>query len=490
MSENRAVTVSGAATGITVLWRDLWLAHPDHVVLVDSSTGRAWTGAEFEHVTAQAARRLADEGVSAGSPVIVSSSPSDATAICFVALLRIGAVAVPVNTAATTREIAHVVAVSGATLAVTDHPERFDGLVRACQVGLVHPDSPRAEDLDRALAAERALVCFTSGTTGLPKGAPITHSALIAGTAALIECWEWSSDDVLVSALPLFHVHGLLVALAGSLTAGAPIVLLERFDADRVVDCVLERDATLVFGVPTMWARLAESGRLHELSTLRLAISGSAPLSPALFARINDAIGSAPVERYGMTETLIITSTPVRGERRAGTVGVPLPGMNVRIASDGVVEVRGQSVFEGYLADTPNAPLRRDGFTEDGWFRTGDIGEWDGENLRLVGRASELIITGGFNVYPREVEDVVRTDDAVIDVAVVGVPDDTWGEVVVAFVVVTPEAIVDDATLARWEALCVNELAPYKRPRRWNVVADLPRNAMGKVLRSDLRTRG
>jgi malonyl-CoA/methylmalonyl-CoA synthetase len=470
----------------------VWAAAPDAVVLIDQATGRRWRAGELESATAWGAGHLRSLGVKAGQSVILSAAPSDATALAFIALLRLGAVVVPVNTAASPRELAHIVQVSGASLALADEPERFTEIPAHSVTPLTVPaeGGERPAEVDQALSTDRALICFTSGTTGSPKGAPLTHGNLLAGTTALVECWQWSTDDVLISALPMFHVHGLLVALAGTLTAGGTIVVHHKFDAHRLVESALAHNATLAFGVPTMWARLAESGRLHELAQLRLAVSGSAPLAPTLFATIEDAIGCAPVERYGMTETVILTSTPVNGVRRAGTVGRPLPGMRVRIADDGVVEVHGDSVFGGYLTAAPDEPLLRSGFTDDGWFRTGDIGEWDGDDLRLVGRASELIITGGYNVYPREVEDVLRSDVAIDDVAVIGLPDDTWGETVAAFVVLAPEAVAAAETLDRWQTLCSEELAPYKRPRSFSVIDELPRNAMGKVKRDDLRARG
>ncbi|MEI6372641.1 MAG: AMP-binding protein [Actinomycetes bacterium] len=478
--------------GIVDRWRALWAAAPEAVVLVDQATGRDWRAGELESATAWGAAYLHSLGIRSGASVILSAAPSDATALAFIGLLRLGAVVVPVNTAATPREIAHISGVSGATHALSDEPERFTQMSSHSVTPLTIPGEAvdTSIELDRTVSTDRALICFTSGTTGAPKGAPLTHGNLLAGTTALVECWQWSADDVLVSALPMFHVHGLLVALAGTLTAGATIVVHHKFDANRLVDSALTHHATLVFGVPTMWARLADSGRLFELAHLRLAVSGSAPLAPTLFTTIHSATLSAPVERYGMTETMILTSTPVGGIRRAGTVGRPLPGMSIRIADDGVVEVRGESVFGGYLTSAPTDPLLRSGFTDDGWFRTGDIGEWDGDDLRLVGRASELIITGGYNVYPREVEDVLRTDVAIADAAVVGLADDTWGETVAAFVVLESEAVADAETLERWESLCSEQLAPYKRPRSFSVIDELPRNAMGKVKRDDLRARG
>jgi malonyl-CoA/methylmalonyl-CoA synthetase len=468
--------------GITSHWLQRWVDRPDAVVIVDYDSGLELTGRDMARSTEAIAGQIADLGITSGDRVILSANPGSATALTFVALLRLGAVVVPVNTAATPREIAHIVQVSGARLALCESVERFDTIVEASTISsLPSPTLGLPRVLDSSTASDQAVLCFTSGTTGVPKGAPLTHGNLIAGTRALVECWNWTVDDVLVSALPMFHVHGLLVALAGSLTAGSTIVVHSNFQAHAVIDSA--RNASLLFGVPTMWAKLLETERLAECSGLRLAVSGSAPLSPTLFERIESALGQPPVERYGMTETMILTSTPVDGVRVAGSVGAPLPGVNVRLADDGVVEVRGDSVFEGYLIGGPDEPLLRSGFTEDGWFRTGDIGQWLNGNLHLVGRASELIITGGYNVYPREVEDVLRHDTAISDVAVIGIPDDTWGEVVTAVVICTESP----APIDRWTALCEAELAPYKRPRVWHVVAELPRNAMGKVVRDELR---
>ncbi len=468
--------------GITSHWLQRWADRPDAVVIVDYDSGLEFTGRDMVWSTAAIAEQIAHLGIDRGDRVILSANPGSATALTFVALLRLGAVVVPVNTAATPREISHIVQVSGAQHALGDSVERFSAIVEASLISHFSSDYVGGDvALETSTASDQAVLCFTSGTTGAPKGAPLTHGNLVAGTRALVECWNWTVDDVLVSALPMFHVHGLLVALAGSLTAGSTIVVHSSFQAQTVIDSA--RGASLLFGVPTMWAKLLDTGRLAECSGLRLAVSGSAPLSPTLFDRIESTLGQPPMERYGMTETMILTSTPVDGVRVAGSVGQPLPGVKVRLADDGVVEVCGDSVFEGYLVGGPDEPLLRTGFTEDGWFRTGDIGQWLNGNLHLVGRASELIITGGYNVYPREVEDVLRQDTAISDVAVVGIPDDTWGEVVTAFVICTESP----APIDRWTALCEAELAPYKRPRVWHVVSELPRNAMGKVVRDELR---
>jgi malonyl-CoA/methylmalonyl-CoA synthetase len=246
---------------------------------------------------------------------------------------------------------------------------------------------------------------------------------------------------------------------------------------------VRDHRASLFFGVPTMYARLAGSPRVGELAALRLAVSGSAPLPADLWHALAGGSGQRVLERYGMTETVMLTSNPYDGERRPGTVGRPLPGVSVRLdPGTGGVEVRGPNVFAGYW-ERPEATAAA--FTADGWFRTGDIGEWSADGyLSLVGRATELIITGGFNVYPREVEDVLRAHPAVRDAAVVGHPDPEWGEVVTAYCV---GDWLPDGDLAAW---CAPRLAAFKRPRRWIWVDDLPRNAMGKVLRAELRAGG
>jgi malonyl-CoA/methylmalonyl-CoA synthetase len=287
----------------------------------------------------------------------------------------------------------------------------------------------------------------------------------------------------------MFHMHGLGAAISGSLAAGASMVVLPRFDPAAVVDAAAAYDATMFFGVPTMYARLRDSGRLPALSGLRLLVSGSAPLDPALFRAIAAQAGQAPIERYGMSETVMLTSNPLQGERRAGWVGLALPGVQVRLGDGDGVEVTGPNVFGGYW-ERPAA--NAEAFTADGWFRTGDIGELDADGyLRLVGRASDLIITGGYNVYPREVEDAVLAHPDVVDAAVVGIPDDTWGETVVAYVVLRADLAAGRADAegiaAALTAHVASRLAAYKRPRSWTVVPELPRNAMGKVRRDLLR---
>ncbi|MET0740555.1 MAG: AMP-binding protein [Candidatus Nanopelagicales bacterium] len=470
--------------------------------VIDAGVGTRWPAAELDRRTSGAAAALHRNGVRHGDRVLLSCGPHAMTVVAYLAIRRLGAVVVPANTGYTARELEHILSDVRPVLAVVDDVAR----VAAYAIAARRPDElaepPRADlPLDVAAPSDPAMIAYTSGTTGAPKGAVLSRGNLDAGAQSVVEAWRWTSDDVLVLPLPLFHMHGLGVGINGSRAAGSTVVLLPRFDVDAVIDAVIANDATMLFGVPTMWSRLADSERAAELGRLRLGVSGSAPMSAELWQRIHDRTGLEVVERYGMSETVMLTSNPYAGPRRAGTVGVPLPGVDVRLADDGGVEVRGPNVFAGYWQ---RADATRAAFTEDGWFRTGDIGEWDdvrgrdaggaqprrGDHdqrqryLRLIGRSTDLIITGGYNVYPREVEDAVLSHPAVADCAVVGIPDESWGEVVAAFVVLATPA-TDTELSAHLEAL----LVAYKRPRLWHFIRSIPRNAMGKVVRSQLLAR-
>lgn len=429
------------------------------------------------------AARLAAAGLRGGDRVLVSAQASARLAVAYLGALRLGLLAVPANTAYRERELAHMVEDAEPRAAIVDDRQRAEwlrgrGVEVVAGVDVDLPDGPPVE-LDLAAPGDGMLLCYTSGTTGAPKGALLSHANLLAGAEALRIAWRWSADDRLVGALPLFHMHGLGVGLHGTLLAGASAVIVPRFEPTAVLDAAGAHDATLFFGVPTMYASLLESPRAQELARLRLCVSGSAPLSPSLFTRFEHLTGTRILERYGMTETMMLASNPYEGPRRAGTVGLPLPGVEIRLEENGEVLVRGPNVFSGYWR-RPEAT--REAFDGD-WFRTGDVGEFDEDGyLRLVGRAKELIITGGYNVYPREVEDVLREHPDVEDAAVVGKPDPKWGEVVTAFVV--SRAAVGESDLAEFAS---ERLASYKRPRIVRFVDELPRNALGKVLKNELR---
>jgi malonyl-CoA/methylmalonyl-CoA synthetase len=417
--------------------------------------------------------------------MLFSAATSVDLVIAHVAALRCGVVVVPANPAYRERELAHIVRDSGPKAALIDDPERAAWVVRAADrpLPVLGPDvdlrGQEPEALDAALPGDPALIGYTSGTTGVPKGAVLSHANLLAGSESVGLAWRWSAEDRLVLALPLFHSHGLCVGLHGTLLAGGSAVLLARFDVDAILDAATEHAASLFFGVPTMYQRLARSPRVGELERLRLCVSGSAPLPAELHREIAERGGQRVLERYGLTETMMNVSNPYDGERRAGSVGLPLPGVEVRLSEDGEIQVRGPNVFGGYWQQLE---ATRASFV-DGWFRTGDLGSLDPDGyLRILGRSKELIISGGLNVYPREVEDVLMSHPDVAEVAVVGRPSDEWGEEVTAFVV--PAGAAPSAE--RLLEFAAERLASFKRPRRLEFIDALPRNAMGKVLKHEL----
>jgi malonyl-CoA/methylmalonyl-CoA synthetase len=465
-------------------WAAAWARDPRREVL-RSFDGIRMSAGELAERSALAAGRYAAAGLRPGDPVLMSAPPSLDLIVSYVGAIRYGLTVVPANTAYTAAELAHLVEDAGPLVAVVDDPRRLDGTYLSCAT----PDLgglPPARDgipLDLATPDDIALIVYTSGTTGKPKGALLTHANLLASAHAIRLAWRWTPDDRLVLCLPLFHVHGLGVGLHGSLVAGGSAVVLPGFDAAAVGTAIREHEASMFFGVPTMYHRLAGSPHLSELARLRLAVSGSAPLAAELHAAIGAGSGQQVLERYGMSETMMLVSNPYDGERRPGTVGFPLPGVGLRL-SDGQIEVRGPNVFSGYFR-RPEATEQA--FTDDGWFRTGDLGKLDADGyLRIQGRTSELIITGGYNVYPREVEEVLSAHPGVSEAVVTGVPSKEWGELVAAFVV--PRNVVNMQRLERdlvdW---CGDQLASYKRPRVWRFIERVPRNALGKPLRHELR---
>ena len=462
-------------------------AAPDRPAL--GRAGGGWlTRGELDVATTVVAGRLHQAGLRSGDRVAFSAAASLPLVVAYLAALRLGLVVVPVNPAYSERELGHVIGDAEPRAAVVDDRDRAASVRRAAgsDVLVVGPEvdlpdgAPPA--LDQGGPEEEALICYTSGTTGSPKGAVLSHGNLLAGAEAVRLAWRWDEADRLVLALPLFHVHGLCIGLNGTLLTGASAVLVPRFEAGAVLDAAADHDATLFFGVPTMYARLADSPRAAELGRLRLCVSGSAPLPAALFERLAELSGQRVLERYGLTETLMNVSNPYDGERRPGTVGLPLPGVSLRLASDGEVLVRGPSVFTGYWHD-PDATAA--GFDPEGWFRTGDLARFDERGyLRIEGRSKELVISGGYNVHPREVEEVLLTHPGVAEAAVTGTPSEEWGEVVTAWVVPDGPPPATDELIA----FAAEHLAPYKRPRLIHYLDALPRNALGKVQRHELGT--
>ena len=470
------------APNLSTVWLRAWRAAPDQPQIHDPKGGCISRG-ELEADTAARAGRLARQGLVAGDRVLLAARSSADLVASHVACLRMGLVVVPTNTAYGPRELEHVVRDAEPRAAILDEPERRDQIAAidpgiAClDPALAIPDGP-TPPLERADRRAIALLCYTSGTTGQPKGAVLRHGHCLASVESLRLAWRWSERDRLLLALPLFHMHGLGVGLHGTLHTGGSAVLFEGFRADEILAAIEKFSATLFFGVPTMYHRLADHPEIARLAALRLCVSGSAPLPAALHDALRRASGQTILERYGMTETLMLVSNPHDGERRPGSVGLPLPGVELRCASErgtqGEIEVRGPNVFDGYWR-RPDA--NAEAFTRDGFFRTGDLGHIDADGyVTLDGRAKELIISGGYNVYPRELEDVIRAHPAIDDVAIVGEPSAEWGERVVAYAVLkTPLGI---EALRDWIG---DRLAAFKHPRALYAVDALPRNALGKV---------
>jgi malonyl-CoA/methylmalonyl-CoA synthetase len=479
-------------------WAEHWRHHPGAAAIDGGTTapGDVWTGGRLDEVSSRAATRLAALGLRAADRFVWSAPTSPEAIAALVGALRLGAVVVPVSPSATAAELAHVVEDVHPTVALLDGPRPAPDLADApgapavCDTSLRRLDgTPSPEVATPALDAcgpeDPALIVFTSGTTGRPKGAVLTHANLAAGARSLHEAWGITPDDRLVLALPLFHVHGLCAGLMTSLAAQSSVVLVTPFDPAAVAAAAA--GATLFYGVPTMYHRLLEQGHAGALRGLRLCVSGSAPLPAALWQRLRDEAGVEILERYGTTETLLTLSNPLDGERRPGTVGLALPGVEARVTGaggddrgEGELLVAGPTVFSGYYG----RPAATAEAFEGRWFTTGDLASVDSAGYHTIrGRRGDLIISGGHNVYPAEVEDVLLAHPAVAEVAVVGTPSDEWGEAVTAYVVAASTPFPTDAVLA----FCAERLSSYKCPRVVRLVDALPRTALGKVQRSALR---
>ncbi len=424
-------------------------------------------------------------GISGAGVVAVPGTSTLDTVIAVVAGLRCGVPIVPVPADAGPIERGHILRDSGASVVIGDPDWPEVGLAR-----VPVPESARSSVGWADVAAdEPALIMYTSGTTGLPKGAVISRRAIAADLDGLADAWQWTPGDTLIHGLPLFHVHGLILGVLGALRVGSKLRHTGRPTPDRYAAA----QGSLYFGVPTVWSRVvAEPALARQLSNARLLVSGSAALPVPVFEQIRDLTGQPPVERYGMTETLITLSTLAAGERRAGHVGLPIEGVETRLIADdgstvthdgetiGGLQVRSATLFDGYL----NLPDKTaESMTDDGWFITGDAATIGHDGFhRIVGRASiDIIKTGGYRVGAGEVESALLSHPAVSEVAVVGLPDDDLGERIVAYVV---GADTDSAALIDFVA---STLSAHKRPREIRFVESLPRNAMGKVQKQLLR---
>ena len=461
--------------------------------------GEGWSYGRLLQATERVAGALASLGVGVGDRVLVQTAKTPQAVALYLACLKIGAVYAPINTAYTAAEVAYFLADLQPALFVSSAPmgsagdrvrvETLDAAGGGSLAALAARARPFARTVDRA-EDDIASIIYTSGTTGRSKGAMLTHGNLASNARALLASWGWRADDVLLHALPMFHVHGLFVALHCALLTATPTIFLPKFEVSLVLR-LLPR-ATVMMGVPTFYTRLlgAEAFGAAPCRNMRLFVSGSAPLAARTFAAFEQRTGFRILERYGMSETLMNTTNPLAGERVAGTVGFALPEVEVRVANEsgeplprgavGGIEVRGPNVFRGYwrMPEKTRAEFRADGF-----FVTGDLGALsDDGRLTIVGREKDVIISGGYNVYPKEVETILEEMPEVAECAVVGVPHADFGEAVVAVVVAAEEL-----QQARLDEHLRDRLARYKQPKRVLRVAQLPRNAMGKVRKNALQ---
>ena len=437
------------------------------------SDGAAVGYGDLEAVTARVAGHLLARGVEPGDRVGLQAEKSVAGVVIYLATLKAGGVFLPLNSAYTAAEVEYFVTDAEPRVFITD-AEAFVG--EAASATPLQTAVPRTAD-------DPASIIYTSGTTGRSKGAILSHGNLAANARALHEIWGFTPDDVLLHALPIFHVHGLFVALHCAFLSGAPMVWLPKFDDAQVLAGLAK--STVMMGVPTFYTRLlANPDFTREAAAhMRLFVCGSAPLLESTFGEFEQRTGQRILERYGMSEAVIITSNPLAGERIAGSVGYPLPGVALRIGggeTTGVIEIKGPSVFGAYWR-MPQKTAEE--FTADGYFLTGDVGRQDADGrVWISGRAKDLIISGGFNVYPKEIELVLDELPGVTESAVVGIAHPDFGEGVVAVVI----GAGDEAAMI---AACRQQLAAFKAPKRIVFVDELPRNAMGKVQKNLLRQR-
>ncbi len=474
--------------------------------LLETVDGRSLSGPDVVEKAAVFAGVLRASGAGAGDRIAVQVEKSPEALSLYLACLRIGAIFLPLNTAYTLAELSYFLGDAEPRLMICQ-PQALDEITgmasRLDRCGALSLGE-RADGTLMALArvtkpdlrveprgpGDIAAILYTSGTTGRSKGAMLSHANLASNAEALVEAWRFAPNDILIHALPIFHTHGLFVAINVALLSGAAMLFLPKFDADLVLSLFVR--ATVLMGVPTFYTRLLGRPGLNRDTTrhMRLFVSGSAPLLEETHREFLARTGHAILERYGMTETSIIAANPYQGERRAGSVGMPLPGVDLRIVDPaggaalapgeiGLIEIKGPNVFKGYWRQPEKTAAE---FRVDGYFVTGDLGRYEGAYLQIVGRGKDLIISGGFNVYPKEIEAEIDAIGGVVESAVIGVPHPDFGEGVTA-IVVGRSALDEAAVLAALQT----RLARYKLPKRVLFVEELPRNAMGKIQKNLLR---
>ncbi len=469
-----------------------------------------YSWSDIDQASGKLANLLVSLGLRQGDRVAVQVEKSPEALLLYLACLRAGCAYLPLNNAYQQGEVDYFVddATPSLLVCAPRNREWVEPIARRRKVAhLLTLGEDRDGSLLDAAAAQPsafettpmrddqlAAILYTSGTTGRSKGAMLTHGNLASNAQTLHSYWRWRRGDVLLHALPIFHVHGLFVAAHGALRSGSKMIWLPRFEPAAVI-AQLPR-ATVFMGVPTMYVRLLDEAGFDRsaCSGMRLFVSGSAPLLTDTFRQFEERTSHRILERYGMSETAMLTSNPYDGNRVAGTVGLPLPGVDVRVVDDqrrpcasgevGAIEVKGPNVFAGYWCMPQKT---REEFTADGYFRTGDVGRFDSNGyLSIVGRSKDLIISGGYNVYPKEIESYLDDMPGVLESAVVGIPDRDFGESVAAVVVAKPGEKLDGAELI---AGLKSRIAGFKVPKRVLLVEELPRNQMGKVQKNLLRER-
>jgi len=481
--------------------------------------GRTWTFGQIDAVSTCVATALRDRFLlGKGDRAAMYLGNCIELLLYYLACLKLGAIVVPMNPLYRDRELSHLLEDCEPKILLTDR-QRY-GLLQSFRhehgltetIFMADPQGHEETTSFNTLTEHKtndpisvadiaghdpALMLYTSGTTGRSKGAVLTHDNLTSNIAALLHCWQWTEHDRFVLALPLFHAHGLCNGFHGAMASGCTTFLFDRFKAEPVLETLRRHDCTLFFGVPTMYERLLEAasmgGTIPDPAIMRLYVSGSAPLSPDTFERFTSVFGHEILERYGMSETLMITSNQYTGARDPGTVGTPLPGVSVRLVTErglpvdgsqdsGEIQVKGPNVLKQYWKQ----PDKTAESFDHGWFKTGDMGRWDDRGrLVICGRRKELIICGGFNVYPQELINCLCDHPDVAQAAIIGVPDQQRGELVKAYVVTTDEQITEQLLIEH----CRSHLASFKVPRRIVFIDQLPRNAMGKIQLQNLPER-